>query len=228
MLCNQTCVLSFFFFYKAQCLAQRQHWTRSHSDANLTMGKVNLSLIPALNLIFAPTDLKPFCVHPLLLQIIFYEDRNFQGRFHECNNDCADLHSYFNRCNSIRVESGSFMVYERPNYSGNQFYLRRGDYSDNQRVIGMNDCVRSCKMIPQVGHGFWILKAYILGFWVYFLDCWVVWGNVGLVGRAGAEFTACEVHKFVKVASWWITFDAHSELVCILNQPFSQQKGEAA
>lgn len=42
------------------------------------------------------------------------------------------------------------MVYERPNYMGNQYYLRRGEYSDNQRVIGMNDCVRSCRMIPQV------------------------------------------------------------------------------
>lgn len=43
------------------------------------------------------------------------------------------------------------MVYERPNYMGNQYYLRRGEYSDNQRMIGINDCVRSCRMIPQVG-----------------------------------------------------------------------------
>ncbi len=35
---------------------------------------------------------------------------------------------------------------------GNQYYLRRGEYPDNQRVIGMSDCVRSCRMIPQVGH----------------------------------------------------------------------------
>uniref|UniRef100_A0A3P9GZK0 Crystallin, gamma M6 n=1 Tax=Oryzias latipes TaxID=8090 RepID=A0A3P9GZK0_ORYLA len=81
--------------------------------------------------------------------IIFYEDRNFQGRSHESSSDCADLHTFFKRCNSIRVESGCFMVYERPNYMGNQYYLRRGDYSDNQRVIGINDCVRSCRMIPQ-------------------------------------------------------------------------------
>lgn len=44
------------------------------------------------------------------------------------------------------------MVYERPNYLGNQYYLRRGEYSDNQREIGLSDCVRSCRMIPQVGH----------------------------------------------------------------------------
>ncbi|XP_064185701.1 gamma-crystallin M2-like isoform X2 [Anguilla rostrata] len=81
-------------------------------------------------------------------QIIFYEDRNFQGRFHECSSDCADLHSYFNRCNSIRVESGCFMIYERPNYMGHQYFLRRGEYSDCQRMMGMSDCVRSCRMIP--------------------------------------------------------------------------------
>ncbi|KAM6945761.1 uncharacterized protein FYW47_018088 [Aplochiton taeniatus] len=80
--------------------------------------------------------------------IIFYEDRNFQGRHHECIGDSADLHPYFNRCNSIRVESGCFVVYERPNYIGQQYFLRRGEYSDNQRVIGMNDCIRSCRIIP--------------------------------------------------------------------------------
>ncbi|XP_069019877.1 gamma-crystallin M2-like isoform X1 [Embiotoca jacksoni] len=84
----------------------------------------------------------------LLFTIIFYEDRNFQGRHHECMSDCADLHTYFNRCNSIRVESGCFMVYERPHYLGHQYFLRRGEYSDNQRMIGINDCIRSCRMIP--------------------------------------------------------------------------------
>lgn len=84
------------------------------------------------------------------MQIIFYEDRNFQGRSHECSSDCADLHSYFNRCNSIKVESGCFMVYERPNYMGNQYFVRRGEYPDNQRMIGINDCIRSCRMIPMV------------------------------------------------------------------------------
>lgn len=83
-------------------------------------------------------------------QIIFYEDRNFQGRHHECMSDCADLHPYFNRCNSIRVESGCFVVYERSHYLGHQYFLRRGEYSDNQRMIGINDCIRSCRMIPMV------------------------------------------------------------------------------
>ncbi|KAG2459722.1 CRGM2 protein, partial [Polypterus senegalus] len=84
------------------------------------------------------------------LLIIFYEDRNFQGRYYECSSDCTDLHSYFSRCNSIRVESGCWMVYERPNYMGyHQYFLRRGEYPDYQRWMGYKDCIRSCRMIPQ-------------------------------------------------------------------------------
>ncbi|XP_062302507.1 gamma-crystallin M2-like [Osmerus eperlanus] len=81
-------------------------------------------------------------------KIIFYEDRNFGGRHHECMSDCADLHSYFNRCHSIRVDSGMFMVYDRANYMGHQHFLKRGEYSDYQRMMGMTDCIRSCRMIP--------------------------------------------------------------------------------
>lgn len=83
------------------------------------------------------------------MQIIFYEDRNFQGRSYETSSDCADMSSYLSRCLSCRVESGCFMVYDRTNYMGNQFFVRRGDYSDYQRM-GMSDCIRSCRMIPMV------------------------------------------------------------------------------
>ena len=83
-------------------------------------------------------------------QIIFYEDKNFQGRSYECSSDCADLHSHFSRCNSIQVESGHWMVYERPNFMGYQYFLRRGEYPDYQRWMGFNDCIRSCCLIPQV------------------------------------------------------------------------------
>ncbi|XP_015259452.1 PREDICTED: gamma-crystallin B-like [Cyprinodon variegatus] len=92
-------------------------------------------------------------------KIIFYEDRNFQGCSHECITDCLDLQTFFIRCNSIRVVSGCFMVYERPNFTGNQFYLRRGDYSDNQRAIGIGDCIRSCRSIPQ-HHGNYRLRLF--------------------------------------------------------------------
>ncbi|KAF6721900.1 Gamma-crystallin M3 [Oryzias melastigma] len=83
-------------------------------------------------------------------RIIFYEDKNFQGRSYETSSDCAELTSYLSRCTSCRVESGCFMVYERPNFMGHQMLVRRGEYPDNQRLMGMSmsDCIRSCRMIP--------------------------------------------------------------------------------
>ncbi|XP_034059534.1 gamma-crystallin M3-like isoform X3 [Gymnodraco acuticeps] len=80
-------------------------------------------------------------------KIIFYEDRNFQGRSYETSSDCADMSSYLSRCHSCKVESGCFMVYDRNNYMGNQYFVRRGEYSDYQRM-GMSDCIKSCRMIP--------------------------------------------------------------------------------
>ncbi|XP_041724716.1 gamma-crystallin M3-like [Coregonus clupeaformis] len=80
-------------------------------------------------------------------KIIFYEDRNFQGRSYETSQDCPELTSYLSRCNSCRVESGCFMVYDRSNFMGNQYFVRRGEYGDYQRM-GMSDCIRSCRNIP--------------------------------------------------------------------------------
>ncbi|XP_069790568.1 gamma-crystallin S-1-like isoform X1 [Narcine bancroftii] len=87
-------------------------------------------------------------------KIIFYEDRNFQGRHYECNSDCPDLSPYFSRCNSIRVESDWWVLYERPNYMGYQYVLSRGEYPDYQHWIGFNDCVRSCRSFPQVSFNY--------------------------------------------------------------------------
>ncbi|XP_060785912.1 gamma-crystallin S-1-like isoform X2 [Neoarius graeffei] len=81
--------------------------------------------------------------------IIFYEDKNFQGRCYECSSDCADLYSHINCCNSIQVESCYWMVYERPNFMGYQYFLQIGEYPEYQRWMGFNDCIRSCRMIPQ-------------------------------------------------------------------------------
>uniref|UniRef100_A0A8D0CKJ9 Gamma-crystallin M2-like n=1 Tax=Scleropages formosus TaxID=113540 RepID=A0A8D0CKJ9_SCLFO len=75
-------------------------------------------------------------------------ERDFQGRSHECMSDCADLHSYFNRCNSIRVESaGCWVLYERPNYMGYQYILTPGEYPDYQHWMGFNDSIRSCRCV---------------------------------------------------------------------------------
>ncbi|XP_043916242.1 gamma-crystallin M2-like [Protopterus annectens] len=95
----------------------------------------------------------------MVIKIIFYEDRNFQGRHYECYSDCAELQSYFSRCNSIRVESGCWMIYERSNYTGYQYFLSRGEYPDYQRWMGFNDTVRSCRMIPAY-RGSYRLKVY--------------------------------------------------------------------
>ncbi|XP_058475492.1 crystallin, gamma S2 isoform X1 [Solea solea] len=80
-------------------------------------------------------------------KIVFYEDKNFQGRRYECDSDCSDFHSYLSRCNSIRVESGAWVVYERPNFMGYQYVLTRGEYPDYQRWMGLNDRISSCKII---------------------------------------------------------------------------------
>ncbi|EHB15287.1 Gamma-crystallin D [Heterocephalus glaber] len=60
------------------------------------------------------------------LQITFYEDRAFQGRRCQCSGDHANLQPYFSRCNSVRVDSGCWMLYEQPDSPGLQYFLRRG------------------------------------------------------------------------------------------------------
>uniref|UniRef100_A0A3P9H167 Crystallin, gamma S1 n=1 Tax=Oryzias latipes TaxID=8090 RepID=A0A3P9H167_ORYLA len=80
-------------------------------------------------------------------RITFYEDKNFQGRRYECDSDCSDFHAYLSRCNSIRVEGGAWVVYERPNYMGYQYVLTRGEYPEYQRWMGLNDRLSSCKII---------------------------------------------------------------------------------
>uniref|UniRef100_A0A8C7FVD8 Gamma-crystallin M3-like n=1 Tax=Oncorhynchus kisutch TaxID=8019 RepID=A0A8C7FVD8_ONCKI len=81
-------------------------------------------------------------------KIIFYEDKNFQGRSYETSQDCPELTSHLSRCNSCRVESGCFMAYDRNNYMGNQYFMRRGEYPDYQRMMGFDDCIKSCRNIP--------------------------------------------------------------------------------
>lgn len=60
------------------------------------------------------------------------------------------MSSYLSRCHSCRVERGCFMVYDRTNFMGNQYFMRRGEYSDYMSMMGMSDCIRSCRMIPMV------------------------------------------------------------------------------
>ncbi|MBN3297228.1 CRGS1 protein, partial [Amia calva] len=82
--------------------------------------------------------------------IIFYEGKNFQGRSYECSGDCAETFPFFSCCNSIRVSSGHWVGYEKPNYMGYQYILNRGEYPDYQYWMGFNNCIRSCRMFPPV------------------------------------------------------------------------------
>ncbi len=52
------------------------------------------------------------------------------------------------------------MVYDHPNYMGNQYFLRRGEYSDYMS-FGMSDSIRSCRLIPQVCKDFKKLNIVI-------------------------------------------------------------------
>ncbi|XP_069577146.1 gamma-crystallin S-1-like isoform X1 [Brachyistius frenatus] len=92
-------------------------------------------------------------------KIIFYEDKNFCGCHFECSNDCADLMCHLSCCTSIRVESGCFMIYEKPDFTGNQYYLRRGEYPDCHHWMGVNDSVSACRLIP-MKPGSFIMRLY--------------------------------------------------------------------
>ncbi|KAI3355988.1 hypothetical protein L3Q82_017264, partial [Scortum barcoo] len=91
--------------------------------------------------------------------IVFYEDKNFQGRYYECTSDCPELNTHFSRCNSVRVESGAWVLFERPNYLGYQYILTRGEYPDYQRWMGYNDSVRSCRIIRNIS-GVFRVRVY--------------------------------------------------------------------
>uniref|UniRef100_A0A4W3IUC3 Beta/gamma crystallin 'Greek key' domain-containing protein n=1 Tax=Callorhinchus milii TaxID=7868 RepID=A0A4W3IUC3_CALMI len=101
----------------------------------------------------------------IILQVIFYEDKNFQGRRYECSTDCADLQSYFSRCNSIRLDSACWVLYEKPNYMGYQYVLTRGEYPEYQRWMGFNDSIRSCRVYNYVYE-----RAELGGSMMEFLD----------------------------------------------------------
>ncbi|XP_058404642.1 gamma-crystallin C-like isoform X1 [Diceros bicornis minor] len=82
-------------------------------------------------------------------KITFFEDRAFQGRRYECTSDQPNLQPHLSRCNSIRVDSGCWMLYERAHYQGLQYLVRRGDYPDYLHWMGQGDSVGSCCLIPQ-------------------------------------------------------------------------------
>uniref|UniRef100_A0A670JDS3 Crystallin gamma S n=1 Tax=Podarcis muralis TaxID=64176 RepID=A0A670JDS3_PODMU len=95
--------------------------------------------------------------------ITFYEGKNFQGRRYESDRDCLDFHTDLSRCNSIRVEGGAWVVYERPNFAGNMYVLTHGEYPEYQRWMGLNDRVSSCKSIQLPGGGKYQIQLFEKG-----------------------------------------------------------------
>ncbi|XP_035531824.1 gamma-crystallin B-like [Morone saxatilis] len=95
----------------------------------------------------------------VLFQIRFYEDKNFQGRYYECNTDCPELNTYFSHCNSVRVDSGAWVLYERPNYLGYQYILTKGEFPDYYHWMGYNDSIRSCRIIRNIS-GVFRIRVY--------------------------------------------------------------------
>ncbi|XP_008489247.1 gamma-crystallin S [Calypte anna] len=84
-------------------------------------------------------------------KVTFYEDKNFLGRCYECDGDCPDFHTHLSCCNSIRVDGGTWVAYERPNFAGNMYVLTHGEYPDYHHWMGLNDRLGSCKSVPMPG-----------------------------------------------------------------------------
>ncbi|XP_032804582.1 gamma-crystallin S-like [Petromyzon marinus] len=80
-------------------------------------------------------------------KIIFFEERDFKGRHFEYSQDCMNLASNLSRCNSIRVEGGAWVIYERPDFKGNMYIMEPGEYPEYQRWMGYNDHIGSCRSI---------------------------------------------------------------------------------
>ncbi|KAM6080392.1 gamma-crystallin B-like [Theristicus caerulescens] len=83
-------------------------------------------------------------------KITFFEDRDFEGCFCETTTDQPDLQAHLNCCNSAKVETGCWMIYERPNYISHQYFLRKGEHPDYQHWMGFNDTIRSCCIITAI------------------------------------------------------------------------------
>ncbi|KAK7877377.1 hypothetical protein WMY93_031914 [Mugilogobius chulae] len=96
-------------------------------------------------------------------KIIFFEDKNFQGRYFECSVDCPELSSHFSRCNSIRVEAGSWVAYERAHYTGYQYVLTRGEYPNYHSWNGFSETIRSCRALRHISEAKQVRAFIVLG-----------------------------------------------------------------
>ncbi|XP_043942223.1 gamma-crystallin S-like isoform X2 [Protopterus annectens] len=83
-------------------------------------------------------------------KITFFEESKFQGKKYECSVDCTDFRGLFLRCNSIKVEDGAWVIYERPNFGGCMYVLEKGEYPDFKHWKGMDGHISSCRQIRPI------------------------------------------------------------------------------
>lgn len=48
------------------------------------------------------------------------------------------------------MESGVWVIYERPSYKGFQYILSPGEYADSQQWMAFSDSVKSCRAVKNV------------------------------------------------------------------------------
>uniref|UniRef100_A0A8C5R2H7 Beta/gamma crystallin 'Greek key' domain-containing protein n=1 Tax=Leptobrachium leishanense TaxID=445787 RepID=A0A8C5R2H7_9ANUR len=63
-------------------------------------------------------------------KIRIYEREDFQGQMLEFTDDCPKVHEQFNYhdINSCNVLEGYWIFYEEPNFKGQQYFLKHGEY----------------------------------------------------------------------------------------------------
>uniref|UniRef100_A0A8D1PSV6 Beta/gamma crystallin 'Greek key' domain-containing protein n=1 Tax=Sus scrofa TaxID=9823 RepID=A0A8D1PSV6_PIG len=82
------------------------------------------------------------------------------------------------------------MLYEQPNFSGCQYFLRRGDYPDYQQWMGLSDSIRSCRLIPH--------REDYRGQMVEISeDC----------SSLHDRFHFSEIHSFHVLEGWWVLYE---------------------
>ncbi|XP_064868511.1 gamma-crystallin N-like [Oncorhynchus nerka] len=65
-------------------------------------------------------------------RVTLFEQRNFAGRRLDLSADCQKLSdkNFPERCNSVQVENGAWVVYQEPNYRGPHYVLEKRDYNN--------------------------------------------------------------------------------------------------
>ncbi|VTJ78899.1 Hypothetical predicted protein, partial [Marmota monax] len=66
---------------------------------------------------------------PSLLQLVVFEQENFQGRRVEFSGECLNLGDRgFERVRSLIVASGPWVAFEQSSFRGEMFILEKGEY----------------------------------------------------------------------------------------------------